>query len=102
MKKEMEKVSKEKELAQMDPLDALFIGRTWVSEAGTAFTFLPDGICIRESRVRLEGTWKQRGSVVISSIDGSPQETRYFRFISKTEAYYGTSEQAMDLPVTPR
>ncbi len=102
VKKEMEKVSEEKELAQMDPIDALFIGRTWVSGAGTAFTFLPDGVCIRESRDRREGSWKRRGSVVISSIEDSPNETRYFRFVSKTEAYYGNSEEEMDLPVMPR
>lgn len=102
VKKEMEKVSNEKELAQMDPLDALFVGKTWVSEAGTAFTFLPDGTCIRESRDRREGTWKRRGSVVISSTEESARETRYFRFISETEAYYGNSEKEMDLPVSPR
>lgn len=101
-KAELEKATEEKELGQMDDLEALFVGRTWVSEAGTAFIFNKDGTCLRETTQRKEGTWQRRGSVVISSVPGSPLETRYFRFVSKKEAYYGNSEEAMDHPVTPR
>ncbi len=101
-KAELEKVNEEKEWGRMDDLEALFVGRTWVSGAGTAFTFVKDGTCIRETSQRKEGTWHRRGPVVISSVPGSPLETRYFRFVSKKEAYYGNSEEAMDHPVTPR
>lgn len=102
VRNELEKVAAEEELGQMDNLEVLFVGRTWVSGSGTAFTFNADGKCPREARKRVEGTWKRRGSVVISSIEGSPGETRYFRFVSKTEAYYGTSDREMTMPVTIR
>lgn len=101
-KTELERVTEEGERHRTDPLEALFVGRTWVSQAGTAFIFAADGKCIRETQGRREGTWKRRGSVVISSIEGSPRETRYFRFESKTEAYYGTSDKEMNIPVIPR
>lgn len=80
-------------------MEALFVGRTRVSQAGTAFTSAKDGKCIRETVDRKEGTWRRRGSVVVSSVEGSPNETRYFRFVSKTEAYYGNSDKTMILPV---
>ncbi|MCB1235918.1 MAG: hypothetical protein KDM91_12685 [Verrucomicrobiae bacterium] len=102
VKNEIEKVTEETELEPTDSLEALFVGRTWVSGTGTAFTFAADGKCIRVFRDPVEGIWERRGSVVIASIEGSPNETRYFRFVSKTEAYYGNSEKKMDMPVRPR
>lgn len=100
-KAELEKVTEEMERREASP-EALFVGRTWVSQAGTAFTSAKDGKCIRETADRKEGTWRRRGSVVVSSVEGSPNETRYFRFVSKTEAYYGNSDKTMILPVFPR
>lgn len=102
-KAEVERIAEEVARKNADPLEALFVGKTWVSQAGTAFTFAKDGKCIREAGGdRRNGTWRRRGSVVISGIDGAPQETRYFRFVSKTEAYYGNGENSINLPVTQR
>lgn len=101
-KAELDRAAEERDRSLADPLEALFVGQTWVSAAGTAFTFEKDGICIRQSGERKEGAWRRRGNVVVSSVEGSPQETRYFRFVSKTEAYYGNSDKTMNLPVTRR
>ncbi|MDB4358686.1 hypothetical protein N9Z18_00430 [Verrucomicrobiales bacterium] len=102
VRKELEKVAEEEELEQMDKLEELFVDQTWVSGSGTAFTFNADGKCPRRAAKRVEGVWERRGSVVISSVEGSPRETRYFRFVSKTEAYYGNSDEKMDMPLTLR
>lgn len=102
VKNEIESVEEEAGRTERDPIETCFVGRTWVSRSGTAFTFAEDGRCIRETGQRREGTWKRRGNVVISSIEGSPQETRYFRFVSKTEGYYGNSEDEMEMPVLPK
>jgi|APTNR8051073442_1049403.scaffolds.fasta_scaffold44158_2 hypothetical protein len=102
VKNEIESVEKETRQKEGDPIETYFVGRTWVSQSGTAFTFAEDGGCLRETGQRREGTWKRRGDVVISSIEGSPQETRYFRFVSKTEGYYGNSEDKIEMPVLPK
>ncbi len=101
-KAELDRAAEERDRSLADPLEALFVGQTWVSAAGTAFTFEKDGTCIRQSGERKEGAWRRRGNVVVSSVEGSPQETRYFRFVSKTEAYYGNSDKTMNLPVIRR
>lgn len=83
------------------PPDEFFVDKTWVSPAGTAFTFLEDGVCIREGRAGrpLEGTWKRRGPLVVSYLGSGSQGARYFRFASETEAWYGTSTRDIEDPV---
>lgn len=102
VKAELDRATEEKQRQEADPIEAFFVGRTWVSEAGTAFTFEKDGKCIRQSGQRREGTWRRDRSIVIASVENSPAETRYFRFKSKTEGRYGNSKDAMDHPVFPR
>jgi len=85
------------------PPDEFFVGKTWVSAAGTAFTFREDGICVRQAPGGgSEGPWRRRGALVISYVDGSDRATRYFRFVSATEAYYGNGPRDIEEPVTLR
>lgn len=102
VKAELDRATEEKERQEADPIEAFFVGRTWVSEAGTAFTFEKGGKCIRQSGQRREGTWRRDRSIVISSLENSPGETRYFRFESKTKAHYGTAKDAIEHPVFPK
>lgn len=85
------------------PPDEWFVGRTWISPAGTAFIFQEDGTCIREgSGGRTEGSWRRRGSLVISEVEDKSRATRYFRFASETEGWYGDDKDEIKSELTLR
>lgn len=79
---------------------AYFVNKTWKSPTGTQFTFAPNGVCTRELGQRKNvGRWKHIGGLVVATTDVA-NETRYFRFVSATEGYYGNSKDDTKSPVT--
>ncbi|MDZ4287374.1 MAG: hypothetical protein U0984_05420, partial [Prosthecobacter sp.] len=80
--------------------EAFFVGKSWQNPTGTVFTFNQDGECTREhSGTRTVGRWRRRGSIV-EATEKVPQDARYFRFVSATEAYVGNSPDDVKTPLS--
>jgi hypothetical protein len=79
--------------------EAFFVGKSWQNPTGTVFTFNQNGDCSREhSGTRSVGLWRRRGSIV-ESTGKVPQDIRFFRFVSATEAYVGNTRDDVNTPL---
>ena len=83
--------------------DQLFVGKTWRTPTGTKFTFAAGG-----AGSKVFGTDKPNGIrwrhlnptlVDVESLEG--REHWYFRFISVTEAYYGSKKESTKTKLVP-
>ncbi len=79
--------------------EALFVGKTWVSPAGTEYTFEPHGDGHVQDGDKIK--WHRIGSGIIQvDLVGKPKNnTRYFKFVSETEAYYNGDRKDITKPV---
>jgi hypothetical protein len=78
--------------------EALFVGKTWVSPAGTEYTFEPHG----DGHTQADQIkWRHIGSGIVQvDLPGKPKvNTRYFKFVSDTEAYYNGDRKDITKPV---
>ncbi|MDR3401313.1 MAG: hypothetical protein P4L99_02350 [Chthoniobacter sp.] len=78
--------------------EALFVGKTWVSPAGTEYTFEPHGDGhTQEDAIK----WHHIGGGIVQvDLPGKPKaNTRYFKFVSPTEAYYNGDKKDITKPV---
>ncbi len=83
-------------------MEPLFIDKTWQTPAGSNFTFRKDGTCLRQfNTTQAVVKWRTHGPNAIEVIGSTPAETRYFRFVSPTEAYYGEKD-SITTPVRPQ
>jgi hypothetical protein len=79
-----------------------FVGKTWKSPSGTTYTFLDGGQCVKTAAGKPDNfQWKDVGGGAIEARGADPRETRYFRFVSATEAYYGRELNNITMAVTP-
>jgi hypothetical protein len=84
--------------ASGDPLEALFVGKTWVSPAGTAYTFEANG----NGHTQADALkWHRiEDGIVEVELPGRPKaSTRYFKFVSASEAYYNGDRNDITKPV---
>jgi len=82
--------------------DEIFAGRTWASPSGTAFTFLEDGSWLLEDELgRVAGKWRRLGQLVVAEVEGDPLATRYFRFATEREGWYGRAPFETELELVP-
>jgi len=78
--------------------EALFVGKTWVSPAGTEYTFEPHGAGHTQDNAL---KWHHIGGGIVQvDLTGRPKEnTRYFKFVSATEAFYNGDKRDITKPV---
>jgi hypothetical protein len=87
--------------ADLQSVRDYFLGKTWKSPDGAAFTFLPGSQCVKISAGKSENFhWMDAGGGVIEARSADPRQTTYFRFVSATEAYYGSERNDITKPVT--
>jgi hypothetical protein len=81
-----------------DGREALFVGKTWVSPAGTEYTFEPKGAGHTQADPI---KWRHLGGGIVEvTLPGkSKDNTRYFKFISATVAYYNGDRKDITKPV---
>ena len=80
-------------------MDDFFIGKAWQS-AITTYTFAKDGTCLRQAGNDSETMrWHHLGNKIVEVSGKNKPDTRYFRFVSATEAYYSGDKNDITKPV---
>jgi hypothetical protein len=81
-----------------EAIEALFVGKTWVSPAGTEYAFEPKGAGHTQGDTL---KWHFIGSRTIEvELVGKPRiNTRYFKFVSATEAFYNGDRNDITKPI---
>jgi hypothetical protein len=84
--------------AEPGKIEKFFVGKTWVTPAGTKFSFNKNGLGMRsfgkeESQIVWTLLPDNLIQVVGESTKGGSMRTWYFRFLSTNEGYYGDSKE---------